>query len=164
MARSAVATKIATSDDVKPAAAAGKPMRKLVIAGMVRGKAAAKPAPTPEQIALSRQTLRIEVADLDERVKVAFAAPIAEAIAEASPAQVAQLAALKAQRDKRKAIEMQLAAEQAREAEIAAPLKDWMREHGKTQIRAVGIGRYCLEQRAAGVTLREASASFTLRS
>lgn len=162
MARSAVATN--TSDDVKPAAAAGKPMRKLVIAGMVRGKAAAKPAPTPEQIAHNKQVLRAEVEELDARVKLAFALPIAEAIAEATPAQIAQLSALKAMRDKRKAIEAQLKEAEAQESAIAEPIKEWMRANNKTQIRAVGIGRYCLEQRSPGLTLREGSASYTLRA
>lgn len=164
MARSAVATKIATSDDVKPAAAAGKPMRKLVIAGMLRGKVAAKPAPTPEEIALSRQAIRGEVAELSERAKQAYQAPIAEAIAHATPAQVAQLAALKAKRDQRKTLEVQLAAIVAEESRIAEPLKAWMRENNKTQIQADGVGRYCLEQKAARVTLFEPSAAFTLRA
>lgn len=160
MARSAVA---ATTADVAPAAAAGKPVRKLVIAAMVKDKPKVQ-APTPEQIAHNRQVLHAEAAELDARVKLAFAAPIAEAIADATPEQIAQLSALKAQRDKRKAIEAQLAEATAQEAAIAEPIKAWMRANNKTQVRAVGIGRYCLEQRSPGVTLREASSSYTLRA
>lgn len=162
MARSAVA--IAATDAITtPAAAAGKSVRKLVIVTKVKGKPKAQ-APTPEQIAHNRQVLRAEAAELDARVKESFAAPIAEAIADATPEQIAQLSALKAQRDKRKAIEVQLAEAMAQEAAMAEPIKAWMRDNNKTQLRAVGIGRYCLEQRSPGVTLREASSSYTLRA
>ena len=142
-----------------------KPLRRAVIASVGKAQARKKQAPpTAEQIALAKQTIRAEVEDLDSRAKQAWQGTVAEAIAEASPEQIAVLAALKAKRDERKAAEMAMAAIKAEEDAIVAPLKEWLRANGKTMIRAAGVGRFCREQKAAGVSLREPSESFTLRS
>lgn len=168
MSKSSAAIKITPDMSDAQIAEARKPVRRAVIASVAKIQAKKKEEPPAEKIALLKQTIRAEVEHLNDRAKQAWSfgaeEPQKAPIADASPEQIAILSALKAQREKRKALEVQLALLKTDEDAIAAPLKEWMRANGKTMIRAAGAGRYCREQKAAGVSLREPSESFTLRS